>query len=82
MSPEELADTVAELYLADMGEVRSAANLDQQAQLGAYLSGKPLLAEEVLQVWLRSFGGELDDSDRAEAQRWFDFVLLAGVRST
>ncbi len=82
LTPEDLAELVSEIDMADMGDFSGRASQDLQLQVTTYLRGKPELAQQVQGAWLWTFeiSDEFTDEDKAAAQHWFDMTLLAGQR--
>ncbi len=82
LTPEDLAELVSEIYMADMGDFSGRASQDLQVQVTTYLRGKPELAQQVLDAWLWTFevSDEFTDEDKEDALRWYDTTLLAGQR--
>ena len=82
LTPEDLAELVSEIYMADMGDFSGRASQDLQVQVTTYLRGKPELAQQVLDAWLWTFeiSKEFTDEDKEDALRWYDMTLLAGQR--
>lgn len=80
LTPAELSGLVEELYLEHLGAFQTPEGRDRAFQLSAFLRARPLLADEVLGVWLASFegGGRFEPGDREDAEAWYDLSLLAG----
>ncbi len=78
LTPEDLAELVSEIYMADMGDFSGRASQDLQVQVTIYLRSKPELAQQVLDAWLRTFdmSDEFTDEDQDAAQHWYDTSLL------
>ncbi len=82
LTPEDLAELVSEIDMADMGDFSGRASQDLQLQVTVYLRGKPELAQQVLDAWLATFyvSSEFGEEDVMAAQRWYDTTLLGGQR--